>query len=332
MVKRSLYALDIRSVEDPVLEQLFREKQQEIDRQLLMLQSRNTPAFRYASMLQYGAVEPALLETAQALLGAVEPGAHPPADVCLDCHAVKHAAQEMIARYQRSVPDFHAEVTIRDDIAAGLMVSGRTLMISADTRMPDYRLDALLQHEISVHVLTCINGSLQGIGIFGSGLAGYEGIQEGLGVFAEYLVGGLTEARIRLLAGRVLVVDAMLAGASFVDCHRLLCNAHGFSSRGAFNIVARVYRSGGLSKDAIYLRGLRRVFAHVAEGNDLAPFWLGKIAEHHVPVVAELRARGMLHAPAALPEFLDRPLVHQRIECIRRGGEFIDLVRSCASC
>jgi uncharacterized protein (TIGR02421 family) len=273
-----------------------------------------------------------LLEQAKELLDAVDASADPPAEVCLDCHAVKRAAQEMIARYRCKVPDFQARVTIRDDIAAGLMVSGRTLMISTDTQMPDFRLDPLLQHEISVHLLTCINGSRQGIGIFGTGLAGYEGVQEGLGVFAEYAVGGLTKARIRLLAARVLAVDAMLQGASFVDSHRLLHDAHGFTSRGAFNIVARVYRSGGLSKDAIYLRGLKRIFQHVADGNDLAPFWMGKIDEHHLPLVAELQARGMLHSPLAVPEFLQRPAVHQRIERIRGGGTFIDLIRSRAPC
>ena len=34
------------------------------------------------------------------------------------------------------------------------MVSGRTLMISQSTRMPRLRLDALLQHEVSILLLT----------------------------------------------------------------------------------------------------------------------------------------------------------------------------------
>ena len=332
LAKRQLYAIGINTSEDPVLESLFREKRRELDQQLTMLQCRNTPAFRYASMMQYGAVEAPLLEQAHALLAQVHTHDDGRDTTRIDCHAIQAAAEALIARYQRAYPGFKAETCLREDIAAGLMVSGQSLLISTATRMTRGRLDALLQHEVSVHVLTAVNGNQQGLSIFGAGLAGYEGIQEGLGVFAEYAVDGLTDARLRLLAARVLVVDAMLAGASFVDCHRLLHGEHGFSARGAFNIVARIFRSGGLTKDAIYLRGLAQVFAFIASGRDLAPFWFGKIAEHHVAVVDELQARGMLRAPAATPEFLSRPSTHRHIERIRAGGAFIDLIRGTTPC
>ena len=329
--KRALYAIDMGSVEDPVLEVLFREKQLEIDQQLLMLQFRNTPTFPHASVLQYGPVSAELLAQARAILEEFPPGGEQCGgvgdDAPTDCHAVKAAAEALIARYRQAVPEFEAKVSLREDIGPGLMVTGSELLVSTDTRMRRGRLDALLQHEVSVHVLTCINGRAQGLGIFGDGLAGYEGIQEGLGVFAEFAVDGLTDARLRLLAARVVAVDAMLGGATFAECHRLLVEDHGFSDRGAFNIVARVYRSGGLAKDAIYLRGLQAVFDFVATGRDLDPFWFGKIAGHHVPVVDELLARGMLRAPAAVPEFLSRPSARRHIARIREGCSFIDLIR-----
>ena len=47
-------------------------------------------------------------------------------------------------------------------------------------------------------------------------------VQEGLGVFAECAVGGLTRARLRVLAARGVAVDAMLRGASIVETFRLL--------------------------------------------------------------------------------------------------------------
>jgi len=331
LAKRALYAIDLRAVEDPVLESLFDEKRRELDLQLTMLQARNTPTFRYASLQQYGPVEPELLRQAHAVLAQVR-DTDGGDDTRIDCHAVKHAADALIARYRREVPEFEVETCLRDDTGPGLMVSGRSLLISTATRMGRGRLDALLQHEVSVHLLTAVNGGHQGLGIFGTGLAGYEGLQEGLGVFAEFAVGGLTAARLRLLAARVLVVDAMLEGADFIECHRLLDRDHGFSARGAFNIVARVFRSGGLAKDAIYLRGLRQVFAFVAGGRPLDPFWLGKIAEHHVPVVDELKARGMLRPPVAVPEFLSRPSAQRRIAGVREGSGFIDLVKDPAAC
>ena len=95
-------------------------------------------------------------------------------------------------------------------------------MIASSTSMLRSRLDALLSHEVSVHLLTYFNGAAQGLTVFRTGLAHYEGVQEGLGVFAEWAVGGLSAPRMRLLAGRVMAVDAMLDGAGFVDVYRML--------------------------------------------------------------------------------------------------------------
>lgn len=325
VAKRALYAIDLRQVEDPVLETLFAEKRRELDQQFTMLACRNTPGFRYASLMLYGTVEPALRDAARDILANVrQHGAR--SDGVADAHAVCVAARDLIGRYRAANPAFRAKVGIRKDIAAGLMVSGHELMVSADTNMPEHRLPALLQHEISVHLLTCVNGAAQGLKIFESGLAGYEGVQEGLGVFAECAVGGMTAARLRLLAARVLVVDAMIDGAGFIDAFRLLHDEHGFSARGAFNIVARVYRSGGLAKDAIYLRGLKEVLDLLAAGCDLAPFWVGKIAARHLPIVEELSARGLLRPALSIPAFLDDPQARQRIEALRVIDSFADLL------
>ena len=107
-------------------------------------------------------------------------------------------------------------------MSAACWSPGDKLMIASTTAMLRSRVDALLSHEISVHLLTHFNGAAQGLTVFRTGLANYEGVQEGLGVFAEWAVGGLSAARMRLLAGRVVAVDAMLDGAEFVDVYRRL--------------------------------------------------------------------------------------------------------------
>ena len=261
--KRRLYAIDLGKLEDPQLESLLSDKRREIDQQLTMLSVRNTAAFRPASMLLYGTVDAALLADAQNLLAAPRPAPHPRGEM-IGAAKIATAATILIASYRAADQRFTAEVEVRDDLAAGLMVSGDKLMVSSDTRMAARRLDALLAHEISVHLLTWFNGALQPLSIFRTGLAGYEGLQEGLGVFAEWAVGGLTATRLRLLAGRVVAVDAMARGAEFGQCFRLLAADHGFSQRTAFNITARIYRSGGLAKDLIYLKGFKAVVDLVA--------------------------------------------------------------------
>ncbi|HEV2079886.1 MAG TPA: flavohemoglobin expression-modulating QEGLA motif protein [Allosphingosinicella sp.] len=325
--KRRLHTIDFRRVEDPVLETLFSEKQREVDLQLTMLQYRNSRNFRYSSLMLYGPVKAPLVESARDILEHVPSGGPAAAeDEAIDCKDIRDAAQRLIESYRKIYPQFRARVVLRDDLAAGMMVSGNKLLISTQTQMRRGRLDALLQHEISVHLLTYVNGDAQGLKIFRSGLAGYEGIQEGLAVFAECAVGGLTRARLRLLGARVVAVDAMVAGASFVDCFRLLRDQHGFTARGAFNITARIYRSGGLTKDAIYLRGFKKVISILAEGRELTPLWCGKIGAQHIPVIEELALRGLLRAPAVTPEFLARPDALANIAAMRSASSLSDLV------
>ena len=328
--KRALYAIDVDGVEDPVLETLFREKQQEIDLQLTMLQSRQTARFRDASVMLYGRVDDRLADQAVAVLDALKARAPAPADEedepdTVDCHAVRDAATALVARYRKRLDDFKADISLRDDVT-GLMVSGPRLMISRHTRMRSGRLDPLLQHEVSVHLLTYFTGKQQGLQIFRSGLAGYEGIQEGLGVFAEFAVGGLTRERMRLLAARVVAVRAMIDGAGFLEVWRLLTREHGVSSRMAFHVCARVYRSGGLAKDYIYLQGLLDVLDWLAAGRSLAPFWSGKIAMAHVPVIDELHERGFLRPAAVTPEFLDRDQARANLDRAAAGLTLADLL------
>ncbi|MGX1690941.1 flavohemoglobin expression-modulating QEGLA motif protein [Brevundimonas naejangsanensis] len=328
--KRALYAIDVDGVEDPVLETLFREKQQEIDLQLTLLQSRQTTRFRDASVMLYGRVDDRLADQAAAVLAALQAKDPNPTDEedapnIADCHAVRDAATALVARYRKRLDDFKADISLRDDVA-GLMVSGPRLMISRHTRMRATRVDPLLQHEVSVHLLTYFTGKQQGLQIFRSGLAGYEGIQEGLGVFAEFAVGGLTRERMRLLAARVIAVHAMIDGAAFLEAWRLLTTTHGVPSRTAFHICARVYRSGGFAKDFIYLRGLLDVLDWLGAGRSLNPFWSGKVAMAHVPVIDELNERGFLRPPAVIPEFLDREDARANLDRAAGGLTLADLL------
>ncbi|MGE0803149.1 MAG: flavohemoglobin expression-modulating QEGLA motif protein [Lautropia sp.] len=316
-LKRALYSINIGRIEDPTLEDLFREKQLELDHQLTMLQSRNTPAFRAASRLLYGEVDDALLATARKVLAAThaarERGQAQPPSPQVDCIAIRLAAEAMIAAYRATHAAFDATVMIRDDLPPGLMVSGSRLLVSRHTTMSARRLPSLLAHEIGVHLLTYCNGNVQGLRIFRAGLAGYERTQEGLAVFAEFATGAVGVRRLALIAARVLAVHAMQQHGTFVETVRLLERDAGLSDAEAFGVALRVFRSGGLGKDAIYLQGLQQILQLLAGGGSLEPFWFGKISAHQVPVLEELHARGMLVAPLLRPAFL-------RSE---RGGELI---------
>ena len=321
--KRDLYHVDLSIIEDPLLERLLSEKRQEIDHQLTMLSTRNTAAFRAASLLQYGTVGSQLLADALAILARPEP--RKAAGDVVGAIEVADAARELVRRYRAVDDRFDAIVEIRDDVGS-LLVSGRKLMIASNTAMLRSRVEALLAHEISIHLLTFFNGAAQGLTVFRTGLANYEGLQEGLGVFAEWAVGGLSAARMRLLAGRVVAVNAMLDGAEFVDVYRTLVGDHGLRRKAAFDIATRVFRSGGFAKDLIYLKGFQTVIELVAQGASLDPFWIGKIARDHVDEIEELIQRNLVQPPVFRPEFLHREDVQRRIGRLRRQSSLAGIL------
>nr|WP_306263797.1 tyrosine/phenylalanine carboxypeptidase domain-containing protein [Pararhizobium sp. IMCC3301] len=329
--KKTLHSVAFENLEDPVLYEIYREKQQELDLQLTAIDLRNTPRFKEVSRLLYGSVEAELLTMAQDILALPHSSGQASKgegglEGHVDCYALKAAARQMVAEYQADYAGFDVEIVIRDDLPPGMMVSGNGLMISRNTRMARSRVQALLSHEIGVHLMTYFAGDAQGLRIFRTGLAGYEGIQEGLAVFAEYLVGGLTPGRLRLLAGRVVGCAAMLEGADFIETYRLLTREHGFSSSAAFNLTVRLYRSGGLAKDAIYLRGLRDVLLHIGAGKSLDPYWLGKFSKAQFPKIEELATRGLLRTPPVSPAFLTARGAAKRLAAARAGLAPADLI------
>ncbi|SEQ36904.1 conserved hypothetical protein [Devosia sp. YR412] len=325
--KKRLFSIGLDHFEDPVLTTLYREKQQELDLQLTLLAARETPRFVELGRALYGRVEPALLTAAQAILDGTksERGKGPGEDA--DVAFLERRAKAMIKSYAGESAQFDATVELRDDLPGGMMVSGGKLLIARSTVMAKTRVEALLSHEVGVHLLTYFNGSAQGLRLFRSGLAGYEGVQEGLAVLAEYLVGGMTLGRLRLIAARVVGCAMMLEGASFPECYRRIREL-GLAESSAFNLTLRVYRGGGLAKDAVYLRGLLEVLAHLRSGGALDPFWMGKIAASHFRIMQELGTRGLLKPPQLTPAFLSHPQANERLKKARAGMNPVEMIGS----
>jgi uncharacterized protein (TIGR02421 family) len=184
---------------------------------------------------------------------------------------------------------------------------------------------------VGTHVVTWYNGLAQPLGQLATGLAGYEELQEGLAVLAEHLAGGLSSARLRTLAGRVVAVHHVAHGASFVESYRDLTATHGFSDHQAFSLCLRAHRSGGLTKDAIYLRGLVRLLEYLQHDGDLDPLFLGKVALHHLPALRELRWREYLRPAPLEPRHLGSPHARERLLRIRGGLSLADLINQAAS-
>ncbi len=73
LLKRSLFAVPIEKVDDPALYQIFREKQDELDRQITLLLDMNTPRFVHGSIQLFGGVDDDLDRVAREMLERMPP-------------------------------------------------------------------------------------------------------------------------------------------------------------------------------------------------------------------------------------------------------------------
>lgn len=321
LIKRKLYNLPIERITDPTIAYLFRDKRKEVDRMLNMLGEREKPDFLYSSQQLFGNVEENLLEVAHAILVAVESGRTDQEREMLDANQFAKLAKAELQYLKVQYDTVSTAVRVRDDVE-GVMVSRGTVNIGSRYRIAKDRAFALLQHEVGTHVVTYYNGMAQPFKLFYVGVPGYEQLQEGLAVLSEYLAGGLTNERMRILAARVVAVQHMVAGNSFADTFDMLVDKHGFKPELAFYLAMRVYRGGGLTKDAVYLKGLLNVIEYIKQGKDIAKLLVGKIRQDYLPVIEELMHRKLLRPLPLRPRFLDKPYIDKLDEIKKRGNVF----------
>lgn len=302
VLRRVLKDIPIQEVDDAVLGTLLRNKHRELSLQIDLLESRDTEAFMPLSIELYGAITPSLRHTAEQILESV-PVATSAKESSLKAEDFLKLALQEIDHYREQDPDIEMHAEIRGDVS-GVMVSGESLLMGPSSKVQTIRAHALLQHEVGTHLVTHVNGSAQPVKIMGSGLAGYDETQEGLAVLAEVACGGLTAFRLRQLAARVLTVHRMVTGANFVEAHQALVE-DGIPASSAFTTTMRAFRSGGMTKDAIYLRGMLELLEHLKDGGSLDLLLLGKFALEDLPLVTDLQERGVLEPPRLTPRWLD---------------------------
>jgi len=327
VLKRRLYAIELEKIDDPALAFLLRDRRDELDRTLSMLGDRGTPDFLYDSIRLYGPVSDALHATAESLLATVPPAAPVSPAAAVDAAAFVARAEQEIAAYRERDDRFHPDAQIRPDVS-GVMVSGGSLLVDERLQLDPARVDALLQHEVGTHLLTWHNGMAQRLRQLAGGLAGYDELQEGLGVLAEFLAGGVTPSRLRTLAARVVAARAVERGADFIETFRLLRDGYQLFPEQAFDVTARAHHSGGFTRDAIYLRGVTRLLDHLHAGGELEPLYCGKFGFRQLDALLELRDRNILAAPLLVPRVLERPDALRRLEQVRAGLELARLVAS----
>jgi uncharacterized protein (TIGR02421 family) len=313
--REHLLALPVEDIESPLLSGLLSEKQRELDRQIELIRLRGTEGFVNASLDLFGGVEPPLHRLADDILRNVVPGARLQADAGID--EVVSAVEAELDWYRERSDDFECEVIVDPDLSSLMMVSHGRFYVDANIRLPHARVQPLVQHEIGTHVVTRHNGHLQPLKQLEVGLAHYDPLQEGLGVLAEYLAGYLPGERLRVLAARVVAADLAIHGADVPAIFDLLHNTHELPTDDAFDVAVRARRGGGLTKDAVYLRGLRDLLDYLQDGGGFEVLFIGKFALSHHVVLTQLMSEGWVAEPDLLPRYCEQPGALARLDRCR---------------
>lgn len=327
LVKRNLYNLPIEDIYDPNIAYLFRDKRRELDEMMSMLADRNTPDFVHGSLQVFGNVSDKLMHVAEAIITVIDNNKTntPKGEEKLNAQQFAQLAIQEIEYLKLQYPELNTTVRVRNDVS-GVMVNRGVLNISSNYKVSKERAEALIQHEVGTHIATYFNGKSQLLQLFSQGVPGYEKLQEGLAVFAEYMVDGLNNERLRILAARVICVRHMLMGNSFIDTFSMLVEQYDFVDEIAFLITMRVYRGGGLTKDAVYLQGLIELLEYIRAGNDINILTIGKIRKDYIPIIQDLIQRGYLRSPAIIPRYLS-DVYSSRLELIRKEGSIFKLIK-----
>lgn len=323
-LKEELFRIDIQGIQDPTLSFLYTEKREELEKQITMLKERGTKNFMYSSIRLYSSPGVELYETAKLLLKTLPPDDFEDLEWVDPYDMAKYCSEE-IAQYREVYPELDAKVEVKNDIV-GMLVSRGQLYIGSSFKVPKQRIKALVHHEIGTHVLTFYNGKMQPFGQMSSGFADYDELQEGLAVLAEYLVGGLTNNRLRTLAARVIAGREVTEGLTFEETYHSLTSDYNALPEQAFQITARAYQGGGCTKDIIYLRGLIKLIDYLQNGGDLESLYVGKIGFKHIPLIQELRIRDIIKPSPLVPSYLKTDFAQDRLKKLRDGLTLPELV------
>lgn len=301
---------------------LVRRQCEEYSRAAQMLSARGTPAFSELAMELYGSPDdvfyaggPRLCEMGTLLfdvLSGLNVQLQSQADVK---RFTPQEAQDILQTKLSHFFDKHpgkVTVMVSDDMIADAAAGADNIKISQHAMFSERDLRYLEVHEGWVHVGTTLNGAAQKYCSFLSkGSPSSSVIQEGLAVITEIVTFSSYPGRMLKITNRVIALEKVRQGADFIDIYRYLLDC-GLSEDESYNHTVRVFRGstpngGPFTKDLSYAKGLVLIYNYIrfaiSEGRiDTLPLlFTGKLVLDDLPLLAELKAHGILTDPVYLP-------------------------------
>jgi uncharacterized protein (TIGR02421 family) len=295
-----LYRLPENKITDISIQHMYRDVIDSFATKIDLLTTIGTDRFLYNSLRYYGEPSSEDLSAAHFLLYAKEYELQEEATI--DAKEAKQKFIQALGAFK-----INCKVEITNKIIASAMVdnSKKTILINKSILVNKTQLEALIHHELGVHIVTTMNSEQQQLKVFKLGLPGNTYTQEGLAILAEYMTGNLNLQRLKTLALRVIAVKMMVDHYDFSHTFKTLVNDYDVEHNEAFKLTARVYRAGGFTKDFLYLRGLKDALK-IFQRESLEGLYVGKTSFEYLKLINEMTERGMVSSPIYLPMYLQK--------------------------
>ncbi len=300
--REQLYRLPENDISDISIQQMYRDTIDSYATKIDLLATIGTENFLYNSLRYYGEPSEDDIQMAHFILYAK------PFEVfeerTIDAQQAKQHFLTALEEY-----DIQCKVEVTDKIIASAMVDNgrKTILLNKSLKMNQMEINALIHHELGVHMVTTENANLQPLKIFKLGLPGNTYTQEGLAILSEYMTGNMNLPRLKTLALRVIAVKMMINQYDFSHTFKTLMNDYGIDRDEAFRLTARVYRAGGFTKDFLYLRGLKDALK-IHSKESLEGLYIGKTSFAYLKTINEMTERGMVTQPTYLPMYLKKEM------------------------
>lgn len=303
-LKQKLMSIPLQNIQDISIRNLYESVLSAYFDKIDMIASINTPKFHYNSLRYFGRPSKKDILNAHYLLHLPNiPGQAKKEPI--------YSVAQAMEVFRSALNDYgiEAKVEVSNKVISQVMVlnSKKKILFQPEAEFKRRELNALIEHEIGVHMVTTINSNAQKLKIFNLGMPVNTQTQEGLAILAEYLSGNLTLSRLKKFALRVILVDMMCSGADFIECYSTLVNDHDVEQVSAFNLVTRIFRGGGFTKDYLYLSGFVKILRMWEKDMDLTPLLIGKTSLPFYNTIEEMIGREMIEKPQYITKSLNTP-------------------------
>ena len=304
-LKQNLSALRTQDISDISIRQLYESVINSYFDKIDLLSALGTRKFLYNSLRYFGRPSKKDLINAQYILHLPPIPSEPKRMPFL-------SMDESIGLFKNALNEYgiKCKIELSNRVISQVMVlnSKKTILIRPDAQFTRKEVNALIEHEIGVHMVTTQNSSDEKLKIFNLGLPINTLTQEGLAILSEYLSGNITLKRLKKIAFRVVITDMMCSGAGFIECFNYLVNQPEITTNDAYTIVTRIFRGGGFTKDYLYLSGFEKILKLWKADVNLTPLLVGKTSIDFYDTINEMIDREMIVKPKYITKRFEHPV------------------------